>query len=99
MARRLPLPGKPTAHLKGSDGSVLVVAGHFLVQITKDWKVMLLHDGEWRTATSLAKLDDGTLFIGERNAVVRLLPGRTGYEEVWFSRPWEPGEQECPVAP
>jgi hypothetical protein len=85
----MPLPAAPVAVLTQNDGAIMVATNKYLVRITQQLDVELLHrfaesGGLWES-NSIAQDKDGTLYIGMGFAVRRLRPRSIGYAEDWLA--------------
>lgn len=86
VERRVHLDGAPTAYTMDVDGSVLILTTRSLSRITEAWqleRLLVLPDFvRFQYANSMIRESDGTIYIGMRMLVLRLLP--PDYIEEWL---------------
>lgn len=82
------LPDVPLTSAIASDGTVYVITWSSLVKITPDRRVQIVQKvrTEHLYSDSMAIDPDGALWIGMRQFVLRLAPGRDTFTETWFTR-------------
>ena len=82
------LNGAPRGYVKEQSGSVLFVTTAGLCRITKSGEVAWLTDlPRWSQhgfTNSMAITSDGSIFIGMRMFVLRLIPNAGGYKQGWL---------------
>lgn len=89
-ARRLADLGEvPRALFAEAGGTILVVTPRALLRLdpaARDPFPRLVHRGQWLALrpTSVVREADGTVYLGIRHAVVRLVPTAAGYREDWL---------------
>jgi hypothetical protein len=86
VERRINLDGEPRAYTMDAGGSVLIVTTRSLSRITEAWqleRLLFLPDFmRLQYANSIIQEPDGTIYIGMRMLVLRLLPPE--YKEEWL---------------
>lgn len=89
-ARRLANLGEvPRAVFADRDGTVLIVTPRALLRLdpaAADPFPQLVHRGQWLALrpTSVVREASGTIYLGIRHGVVRLVPSGIGYREDWL---------------
>lgn len=78
------LPGAPSAVLS-DDGDVIVATTKHLLRITPLLTAETIHHGIWRSPSSIVRDVDGTFYLGNQFAVIRLKPTIAGYFEEWLA--------------
>jgi hypothetical protein len=87
LQHQMQLDGEPSAPAKAPDGSVFFVTTYGLCRITRTGELQrLTHFPKWtrqQYPNSMAITPDGSIFIGMRMFVLKLLPD-DGYGEEWL---------------